>query len=63
MSTYADTGFLCSLYAPDAHTKRASSRMATPEDTYAATVADAPAGRPDQLALERLAGLCCYVRT
>lgn len=27
MSFYADTGFLCSLYAPDAHTKRASARM------------------------------------
>ncbi len=27
MSAYADTGFLCSLYAPDAHTKRAASRM------------------------------------
>lgn len=28
MNAYADTGFLCSLYAPDAHTKRASHRMA-----------------------------------
>ena len=28
MSAYADTGFLCSLYAPDAHTARAASRMA-----------------------------------
>ncbi len=28
MSIYADTGFLCSLYAPDAHTRRASARMA-----------------------------------
>ncbi len=25
--TYADTGFLCSLYAPDAHTPRVLSRM------------------------------------
>jgi len=24
---YADTGFLCSLYAPDAHTQRAVERM------------------------------------
>ena len=28
MNAYADTGFLCSLYAPDAHTHRAVSRMA-----------------------------------
>lgn len=28
MNPYPDTGFLCSLYAPDAHTKRASARMA-----------------------------------
>jgi len=28
MTAYADTGFLCSLYAPDAHTHRAVSRMA-----------------------------------
>jgi hypothetical protein len=27
MSGYADTGFLCSLYAPDAHTRRAIARM------------------------------------
>lgn len=27
MITYADTGFLCSLYAPDAHTERAISWM------------------------------------
>lgn len=27
MNTYADTGFLCSLYAPDAHTSRAVRRM------------------------------------
>lgn len=27
MNTYADTGFLCSLYAPDAHTARAVARM------------------------------------
>ena len=27
MTTYADTGFLCSLYAPDAHTRRAVARM------------------------------------
>lgn len=27
MTAYADTGFLCSLYAPDAHTKRAVARM------------------------------------
>lgn len=27
MSAYADTGFLCSLYAPDAHTARAIRRM------------------------------------
>lgn len=27
MTTYADTGFLCSLYAPDAHTDRAIRRM------------------------------------
>lgn len=27
MTTYADTGFLCSLYAPDAHTARAVARM------------------------------------
>ena len=27
MTAYADTGFLCSLYAPDAHTRRAVSRM------------------------------------
>lgn len=28
MNTYADTGFLCSLYAPDAHTRPAVTRMA-----------------------------------
>lgn len=28
MTAYADTGFLCSLYAPDAHTPRAVARMA-----------------------------------
>ena len=27
MNAYADTGFLCSLYAPDAHTSRAVKRM------------------------------------
>lgn len=27
MSAYPDTGFLCSLYAPDAQTKRAAARM------------------------------------
>ena len=27
MTAYADTGFLCSLYAPDAHTARAVARM------------------------------------
>ena len=27
MIAYADTGFLCSLYAPDAHTARAAARM------------------------------------
>lgn len=27
MRTYADTGFLCSLYAPDPHTRRAVARM------------------------------------
>ena len=27
MSSYADTGFLCSLYAPDAHTRRAVAHM------------------------------------
>lgn len=27
MRAYADTGFLCSLYAPDAHTDRAIRRM------------------------------------
>ena len=27
MTSYADTGFLCSLYAPDAHTRRAVTRM------------------------------------
>ena len=27
MTAYADTGFLCSLYAPDAHTARAIVRM------------------------------------
>jgi predicted nucleic acid-binding protein len=27
MTGYADTGFLCSLYAPDAHTDRAAARM------------------------------------
>lgn len=27
MTAYADTGFLCSLYAPDAHTRRAVARM------------------------------------
>ena len=27
MNAYADTGFLCSLYAPDAHTPRAIGRM------------------------------------
>lgn len=29
MTAYADTGFLCSLYAPDAHTSRAVARMLT----------------------------------
>jgi len=28
VNAYADTGFLCSLYAPDAHTTRAVARMA-----------------------------------
>lgn len=28
MKAYADTGFLCSMYAPDAHTPRAITRMA-----------------------------------
>ena len=28
MKAYADTGFLCSLYAPDAHSVRAVARMA-----------------------------------
>ncbi len=28
MSAYADTGFLCSLYTPDAHTERAARYMA-----------------------------------
>ena len=28
MNAYPDSGFLCSLYAPDAHTKRAGTRMA-----------------------------------
>ncbi len=27
MNAYADTGFLCSLYAPDAHTVAAATRM------------------------------------
>ncbi len=27
MTAYADTGFLCSLYTPDAHTKRAITAM------------------------------------
>ena len=27
MKGYADTGFLCSLYAPDLHTRRAAARM------------------------------------
>jgi hypothetical protein len=27
MTGYADTGLLCSLYAPDAHTKRAAARL------------------------------------
>lgn len=27
MTAYADTGFLCSLYAPDAHTARVIARM------------------------------------
>ena len=27
MTAYADTGFLCSLYAPDAHSHRAILRM------------------------------------
>jgi predicted nucleic acid-binding protein len=27
VTAYADTGFLCSLYAPDAHTPRAVARM------------------------------------
>lgn len=27
MNAYADTGFLCSLYAPDPHTDRAAGRM------------------------------------
>ena len=26
-TVYADTGFLCSVYAPDAHTRRALNRM------------------------------------
>ncbi len=29
MKAYADTGFLCSLYAPDAHSARAAARMAS----------------------------------
>ena len=29
MKAYADTGFLCSLYAPDAQTRRAVARMAS----------------------------------
>lgn len=28
MNAYADTGFLCSVYAPDAHSKRAAARLA-----------------------------------
>ena len=28
MNAYADTGFLCSLYAPDGHSARAATRMA-----------------------------------
>ncbi|MGH7946478.1 MAG: type II toxin-antitoxin system VapC family toxin [Opitutaceae bacterium] len=28
MSAYVDTGFLCSLYAPDDHTRKAVARMA-----------------------------------
>ncbi|MFZ2640645.1 MAG: type II toxin-antitoxin system VapC family toxin [Verrucomicrobiia bacterium] len=28
MTAYADTGLLCSLYAPDAHSRRAVARMA-----------------------------------
>jgi len=28
MTAYADTGFLCSLYAKDAHSERAAARMA-----------------------------------
>lgn len=31
MNAYADTGFLCSLYAPDAHTDRAIRRMVRQE--------------------------------
>ena len=31
MTGYADTGFLCSLYAPDAHTRRAAARMGRQE--------------------------------
>jgi predicted nucleic acid-binding protein len=31
VKVYADTGFLCSLYAPDAHTVRAVGRMKTQE--------------------------------
>ena len=27
MNSYADTGFLCSLYTPDVHTRRALARM------------------------------------
>jgi predicted nucleic acid-binding protein len=27
VTVYADTGFLCSVYAPDAHTRRALNRM------------------------------------
>lgn len=27
MIAYADTGFLCSLYAPDAHSRKAAARM------------------------------------
>ena len=30
MTVYADTGFLCSVYAPDAHTRRALNRMKRP---------------------------------
>ena len=34
MTSYADTGFLCSLYAPDAHTSRAVARMRRALEEY-----------------------------